>query len=80
MLPFLCATEQLVALSAQANPAPLDLGDDFAREAVRRNQTDGFCYHFRGSIGSAHWPIYLADAELEEALHQAREAQRHWGG
>ncbi|MDP9477688.1 MAG: hypothetical protein M3R38_18720 [Actinomycetota bacterium] len=59
---------------APGGPAPPD--DEFARWAAGVNETHGFAYHFRGSIGSVHWPIYLTDTELAEVIRRVREARK----
>lgn len=77
ILPLLWATDRPMpgarpdaALAALA--APGALGAEFAAWAVRTNRERGFAYHFRGGLGSANWPFYLGDAELDEAIRQAR--------
>lgn len=77
MLPLLWAGSRIAdsagadaALAALAVPGAL--GDEFAAWAVAANRERGFAYHFRGSLGSANWPFYLSDAELDGAIRQAR--------
>jgi len=77
ILPLLWATDRIVpgersdaALAALA--APGALGEEFAAWAVAANRERGFAYHFRGSLGSANWPFYLGDAELDKAIRQVR--------
>lgn len=67
MLPLLCMDGRppgAGVLTADALPS----GEALAERARELNGGEGFRYRFRGSIGSADWPIYLADGELEEVL------------
>lgn len=71
ILPLLWTAHYLEAKDVLPEEAP-SLGDKFSEWAAEVNETRGFAYHFAGSIGSAHWPIYLTDAELAEVIRRVR--------